>query len=230
MSRNEIAFTLHVGGETTRKTICIDHAIIAGWTGRDPVAREKHIAELEELGVPRPASTPIYYRVASRRLTTDNSIEVSGSDSSGEVEFVLIQSGGERYIGLGSDHTDRKVETYNITASKQMCDKPIAGELWAYEEVRGHWDSLILRSWAWWGGEKTLYQEGPITAMLPPEEIVKGFEGRDSLPDGAAMFCGTLAALGGIRPAPKFEFEIEDSVLGRRIRHAYEIAELPVLG
>ena len=43
---------------------------------------------------------------------------------------MLIQSGGTLYVGVGSDHTDRKVETYNITASKQMCDKPIAPELW----------------------------------------------------------------------------------------------------
>jgi hypothetical protein len=36
--------------------------IIAGWTGRDRVAQEKHIAELEALGVRRPPSTPVYYR------------------------------------------------------------------------------------------------------------------------------------------------------------------------
>jgi hypothetical protein len=48
----------------------IDDAIIAGWTGRDPAAVEKHIRELEALGVKRPASTPIFYRFAAARLTT----------------------------------------------------------------------------------------------------------------------------------------------------------------
>jgi hypothetical protein len=44
------------------------------------------------------------------------------------------------------------------------------------------------------------------------------------------MFCGTLAAKGGVRPAPRFEFELEDPVRNLRIRHGYDIAVLPVMG
>jgi hypothetical protein len=44
------------------------------------------------------------------------------------------------------------------------------------------------------------------------------------------MFGGTFAAKGGIRPAERFEFELEDPVLKRTIRHAYDIATLPVRG
>jgi hypothetical protein len=44
------------------------------------------------------------------------------------------------------------------------------------------------------------------------------------------MFCGTLAAKGGIRPAPRFMIELEDPVLGRKITHTYDIVSLPVLG
>ncbi|CAH1655201.1 conserved hypothetical protein [Hyphomicrobiales bacterium] len=230
MSRTGITFTLHHRGQTSRETIAVEQAVIAGWTGRDPIAREKHIAELEALGVRRPASTPIYYRVAARRLTTADRIEVSGGESSGEVEFALLRRAGRVFVGVGSDHTDRKVETYNITASKQMCDKPIAADLWDYEDVRNHWDSLILRSWAWFDGVRTLYQEGPVTAMLPPEEIVGGFSGGTALPENTVMFCGTLAAHRGIRPSQKFEYEVEDPVLDRRIRHCYEVIELPVVG
>ena len=54
------------------------------------MARDRHIAELDAIGIAPPASTPIYYRVAARRLTTSDSIEVSGTETSGEVEFVLI--------------------------------------------------------------------------------------------------------------------------------------------
>ena len=43
------------------------------------------------------------------------------------------------------------------------------------------------------------------------------------------MFCGTLAAIGGIRPASRFEVELEDPVLGRTLRHAYDIDALPVV-
>src|ERR1700759_1534951 len=143
-----LTFIIQDQGAPTPLTLAIDQAVIAGWTGRDPVARDKHIAELEAIGIARPATTPIYYRVSARRLTTADVIEVCGEDSSGEVEFVLIGWQGRTFVGCGSDHTDRKVESYSVTVSKQMCDKPMAAELWELEDVIGHWDKLILRSWA----------------------------------------------------------------------------------
>jgi hypothetical protein len=226
----DLAFTIDAQDTTIPLTLPIDQAVIAGWTGRDPVARDKHIAELEAIGIARPASTPIYYRVAARRLTTEDSIEVSGTESSGEVEFVLIGWQGRIFVGVGSDHTDRKVETYSVTVSKQMCDKPIAPVLWELEEVADHWDQMILRSFAWIEGARVLYQEGTLDGMLPVEELIhRGFGGR-RFPDGCAMFGGTFAAKGGIRPASRFEFELEDPVLKRIIRHGYDVIALPVLG
>jgi Protein of unknown function (DUF2848) len=226
----DLTFTVDAQGTTTPLTLAIDQAVIAGWTGRDPVARDKHIAELEVLGVARPASTPIYYRISARRLTLEDAIEVCGAESSGEVEFVLIGWQGRIFVGCGSDHTDRKVESYSVTVSKQMCDKPMASVLWELEDVIGHWDRMILRSYAVTGGKRELYQEGTLDAMLPVNELIaRGFaDGR--LPDGCAMFGGTFAAKGGIRPADRFEFELEDPVLKRSIRHAYDVVTLPVRG
>jgi Protein of unknown function (DUF2848) len=211
-------------------TLPIDQAVIAGWTGRDPVARDKHIAELEALGIARPATTPIYYRCSARRLTLEDQIEVCGDDSSGEVEFVLIGWQGRIFVGLGSDHTDRKVESYSITVSKQMCDKPMASVLWELEDVRNHWDRMILRSYAVTGGKRELYQEGTLDAMLPVDELIKRGFGGGKLPDGCAMFGGTFAAKGGIRFADRFEYELEDPVLKRTIRHAYDVITMPVRG
>ncbi|HEY3678381.1 MAG TPA: DUF2848 domain-containing protein [Bradyrhizobium sp.] len=226
----DLTFTVEDHGAPTPLTLAIDQAVIAGWTGRDPVARDKHIAELEAIGIARPASTPIYYRVSACRLTTADSIEVSGGNSSGEVEFVLIGWQGRTFVGLGSDHTDRKVETYSVTVSKQMCDKPMASELWELEDVIDHWDQMILRAFAWIEGERALYQEGTLDAMLPVKQLIEGKFGKSGLPDGCAMFGGTFAAKGGIRPASRFEYELEDPVLKRSIRHAYDVIELPILG
>ena len=226
----DLAFTVDAQGTTTPLTLAIDQAVIAGWTGRDPAARDKHIAELEAIGIARPVTTPIYYRVSARRITTADSIEVSGNDSSGEVEFVLIGWQGRVFVGLGSDHTDRKVETYSVTVSKQMCDKVMAPVLWELEEVAGHWDQMILRSYAWIDGARVLYQEGTLDGMLSVADLIsRGFGGK-GLPDGCAMFGGTFAAKGGIRPASRFEYELEDPVLKRSIRHAYDVIALPVLG
>ena len=230
-SDNTLSFNLTTKSGTTACRMTIRQAIIAGWTARDVAAMEKHIKELEEIGVARPATTPIYYRVGATRITTADSIQAAGGDSSGEIEFVMAKFDGKLWIGAGSDHTDRKVETYNITVSKQMCDKPVAAALWPWEEVADHWDDLILRAHAVIGGKRELYQEGKVAAMRPPLELIEGYN-RDqgSFDDGSIMFGGTLAAKGGIRPAERFEFELVDEKLGRKIAHGYNIEPLPVLG
>ena len=196
--------------------------VIAGWTGRDEAALRKHIRELEALGVKAPKSTPVFYRVAASLFTFSDEIEVLGPDTSGEVEFVLVKTASELRVTVGSDHTDRKVEAIGVALSKQLCAKPVAAQSWRYEEVKPHWERLVLRSWA--DGE--LYQEGPVTAMRSPEDLM----GKYPLQPGFAMFCGTLAAKGGIRPATKFAMELEDPVLGRKLAHEYAIKVLPVEG
>ena len=196
--------------------------VIAGWTGRDQAALHKHIRELEAIGVKPPKTTPIFYRVAASLLTCGDEIQVSGPDTSGEVEFVLIKEAAQLRVTVGSDHTDRKAETIGVSLSKQLCAKPVSAESWRYDEVKPHWERLILRSWS--DGE--LYQEGPVTAMRSPEDLL----GRYPLKPGWAMFCGTLAAAGGIRPAGRFAMELEDPVLGRSLRHEYRIKVLPIEG
>lgn len=209
--------------------VTIEQAVIAGWTGRDAEAVEKHIKELEVLGVKRPATTPIFYRVGAARLTTDASIEVLGEKSSGEVEFVLLQMQGALWVGTGSDHTDREVEAYGVSVSKQMCEKPIAPVFWRFDDVADHWDRLLLRSYATIDGSRLLYQEGPVGAMRHPEDLLARFD-RSGLPESALMFCGTLPVHGGLRPAQRFEFELEDPVNGRKIQHGYDVVSLPILG
>jgi hypothetical protein len=217
--------TFHDGGSARAQEVHLNCAIIAGWTGRDPVALEKHIVELEEIGVKRPPTTPVFYRVSAARLTSDTVMEVTGPSSSGEVEFVLLQWEGRLWIGVGSDHTDRAAETYDITASKQMCDKPIAAAFWAFDAVAPHWDQLSLRAYILDGnGHRVIYQQGTVAGMLAPPDLLKKWG--KPLADGTLMFGGTLAALGGIRPSPRFEYEIEDPVLGHTLSHGYDIVDL----
>ncbi len=222
-------------GETRQGSVAIDARIdtliIAGWTGRDAKAVEEHIAELERLGVRRPKSTPIFYRVAASLLTTADAIEVVGGDSSGEVEPVLVSLADRLWVGVGSDHTDRKLETVGVTISKQLCAKPVAPTLWPLAEVALHWDRLILRSHAVIGGQRRRYQEGPVARLRPPAELMRLCGGdAAALPAGSVMFCGTVAVEGGIVPADRFEIELEDPVLGRRISHTYAVKPLAVEG
>jgi hypothetical protein len=198
------------------------NVVIAGWTGRDEAQLKKHIMELAEIGVKPPRTTPIFYRVANTLISNATSIQVSGTDTSGEVEFVLLSKPDGLWVTVGSDHTDRKAETIGVSLSKQLCEKPIAKDAWKYDDVKPHWDKLVLRSWA----DGKLYQEGPVTAMRSPEDLM----GRHPLKTGWAMFCGTLAAKGGIRPADVFRMELEDPVRKKKLAHEYRIHVLPVEG
>jgi hypothetical protein len=214
-----------VPSERANDTDAVPDLVVAGWTGRDVAALEAHIRELEALGVKRPKRVPIFYRVAASLLTTAGTIEVLGPHSSGEAEYVLYALPDGLWVGLGSDHTDRKAETIGVSLSKQLCAKPVGATLWRYQDVAPHWDRLILRSFAHAAGERRLYQEGPVATMRPPEELIDLYAG--TLPAGTAMFCGTLAVHGGIAPADRFEMELEDPVLGRKLTHAYDIVTLP---
>ena len=200
--------------------------VIAGWTGRNLPALEAHIKELEALGVKRPKSVPIFYRNAASLLTTAAMIEAVGDKSSGEVEFVLFALDDGMWVGVGSDHTDRKAETINVSLSKQMCAKPVGPWLWRYDEVKPHWENLTLRSFVSGGGQRRLYQEGPVSNMRPPEELIKLYTGGDRLAASTAMFCGTFAVHGGFSYGGTFEMELEDPVLGRKLTHRYTTMQL----
>ena len=207
--------------------VAIRNLVVAGWTGRNTAALEAHIKELEAVGVKRPKSVPIFYRNAVSLLTTADSIQAVGDKSSGEVEFVLYALDDGMWVGVGSDHTDRAAETINVTLSKQMCAKPVGATLWRYDEIKPHWDRLTLRSFVPDGGKRRLYQEGPVTNMRSPEELIRLYTGGDKLAPGTAMFCGTFAVHGGISSSGTFDMELEDPVLGRTLKHSYEIVSLP---
>jgi hypothetical protein len=205
----------------------IHDLVIAGWTGRDVAAVEHHIAELAAIGIPRPRATPMFYRVGSNLLTTASQLDVAGPHTSGEVEFVLVAMPEGLLVGVGSDHTDRKVEAYGVTVSKQVCPKPIGGSLWPMSEVREHWDSLILRSWVTCDGVRRLYQEGNVSKMLLPEDLMSRYtELNGELPIGTVMFGGTLPVIGVMGGGEKFEIELHDPIRKRSIGHAYAIRSL----
>ena len=217
-------------GGRQKVSVEIEDLVIAGWTGRDVAALNDHIEELKAIGVQPPSTVPLYYRVAASLLTQAETVQVLGDDTSGEAEPVLVGTPDRLWVTVGADHTDRKLESYGVAPSKQVCAKVIGRTAWRFEEVEPHWDRLVLRSFITEGGKKVLYQEGPLARIRPPRELVAGWrEGDKRLPAGTAMFCGTLPALGAIRSSSRFEMEIEDPVLARKLVHAYDVEALPLI-
>lgn len=210
--------------------IDLTHLVIAGWTGRDPAAIRHHIEELAALGVPAPSTTPLYYRVSAALLTRAARIEAVGDASSGEVEPMVVQAGGKRWLGIGSDHTDRALEAHSVALSKQVCAKPCATELWSWDEVADRLDDIQLESWIEEDGEWVLYQQGTLASISPLADLLAGAALEDLAADGgAAMMCGTFGAKGGVRPAARFRMRMTDPKTGRQISHDYTTETLPVI-
>ena len=63
-----------VVSETGEQSLDVDfrNLVVAGWAGRDIAAIEHHIEELAAIGVPRPSSVPLYYRIAANQLVSQS--------------------------------------------------------------------------------------------------------------------------------------------------------------
>ena len=205
-----------------------DRLVCGGWVGRDQEALRAHIDELVHLGVLAPKRIPIYLNLSSYLLTTDDEITVISDQTSGEIEYVLLCLGEEIWVTVGSDHSDRDIETKSIPAAKQMYAKCLAPECWPYPDVNKHWDRLILRCWVTKGTERSLYQEAPLSEILGPQEMLgKMPQGGLNKKEGMVLFSGTMATKGGLVFGDSYELEMEDPVLGRTIKHHYRIKILP---
>jgi hypothetical protein len=225
-----VVFEGHAKGVVETVVVEIEDLVIAGWTGRDVAALNHHIEELKAIGVAPPSDVPLYYRVTASLLTQADRIQVLGDDTSGEVEPVLVGAANRLWVTIGADHTDRKVESYGVAISKQICPKVIGRAAWRFEEVESHWDRLVLRSYIHEDGRRTLYQEGALAKIRPPRDLIAGWRrGETKLPAGVAMFCGTMPSTGAIRPSPRFEMELDDPVLDRKLQHAYDVQVLPIV-
>ncbi|MGO3870141.1 MAG: DUF2848 domain-containing protein [Alcaligenes sp.] len=205
----------------------LQHCIVAGWAGRDLAAIEHHIEELAELGVPRPSSVPLYYRIAANQMIQDADIQVVGAGSSGETEVFVFNHQGRLLVSLASDHTDRVLEAHSVALSKQICAKPVAREAWLFSDVAEYWDELIIRAYIQEDGKEVLYQDGPLSTLKNPLELIEGYFQSATMSEGFGMTCGTVGAIGGIRPAAQFTMELYDPRRERSIRHTYVAEVLP---
>jgi hypothetical protein len=208
--------------------------VIAGWTGRDAQAIEHDIHELQASGVPAASTVPLYYRASATMLTQSHSIQVLGADSSGEAEPMLFFAEGEWWLTVSSDHTDRRVETYSVAVSKQMCPKPTAISAWRWADVQAYQDEIELSSRILEDGVWIDYQRGSFAAIRPLETLQAGAFAQGTVQDGCFVSCGTLGAIKnaqgeGIRAATEMEIQLYDPRRQRSIIHRYAVEVLPVI-
>jgi hypothetical protein len=184
---------------------------------------QHHIDELAALGVAPPSTVPLFYRVSASLLTQAGTIEVLGTETSGEVEPFLLRARGKLWLGLASDHTDRQLESVSVAASKQICAKPVASHLWDFDALAGRLDDLILRCEIEEAGRWVGYQHGSLAAIRPLGELLAA----RPLEEGEAMLCGTLTAQGGVRPSENYRMRLEDTAGERGLALSYRVKCLP---
>lgn len=212
---------LHPGERAEPLVMSSFRSLVAGYTGRNEEQVRHHIDELAAIGVAPPPEVPMLYPMPEGSVTTAPAVTVSGDNSSGEIEPVLIRLAGRHYLGIGSDHTDRTLETVDIGESKRVCPKPIGVDVVAIENWAAFdWDACHARSWV----DGTLYQDGPLAGLRRPENLLAIVADRlTDLADDEDFVCfaGTLPLLdGAFVPGRAWDLELALPD-GRTLRHTY---------
>ena len=203
-------------------TFSVERMFNAGWAGSDRTAVQHHIDELAALGVQSPKHIPTLLALGNHLLTNSEDIQVHGDQTSGEVEWVLLRHKGEFFVTVGSDHSDRKLESHSVAKSKNMCLNVIAKDVWPYEEVKDHFGQLELSCSVTREGEISPYQKGNCDTLLPPTYWLDDLETRlGGLQDGLVLFSGTIGTVKGLVVGDAYNFKIHDPVVNRTINHRY---------
>lgn len=216
----QLTFTL--GGAPF--SVSLAYAVAAGYTGRDQQAVHHHIAELAELGVAPPPHIPMLYPLMPTLVTNSEAIAVLGGDTTPEVEVAILDSDGNSYLTVASDHTDRRLEATSVPQAKNACPKILGKELWRIEEVSKQWDELELKSTC----EGIVLQEGTLGMLLPYAELMRFFDEHAGRRDNRVLLGGTIATnqVPPKRSGTTIHLSLHDPVLGRTIEHNYTVQVL----
>lgn len=219
----ELNFYLN-GNPQQKLTFEAKMLINGGYTGRNQEEVQKHIDELKSIGVPAPEKTPVFFPKYPDRLTQVSEIPCLDEESHiGEAEYVVLIKDDEIYISTGSDHTDRTLETVSIPKAKQMYPNIISQDIWKFSDLEDYWDELVLRSWVEQEGQKVLYQETALSALLAPRELLSYVKDLISVKDlnGLVLYSGTVAGKFEIDYSPYFEVELEDQRRKMSMKSSY---------
>ncbi len=221
--KNAIDLRIHrKDGKTEQSRFEVKRLFNAGWAGRNRAALQHHIDELAAVGVPAPKHVPTLFALGNFLLTTSDSIQVHGEDTSGEVEYVLLWHKGEILVGVGSDQTDRRLEKHSLPKAKNLCLNVMAADVWPYDEVKEHFDDLQMECTVTREGKESLYQRDAVGSLIGPEYWISDLEKRlGGLEDGLVLFSGTIGTVAGLVSGEAYSFRMEDPVLKRSIEHRY---------
>lgn len=224
-----LSFTLPDG---TRRTVTVKRLLNAGYAGRSQEDVAAHVAELAELGVPAPATTPALYPVSPYLAQQTETVWAQHGKTSGEAEWALVvDDTGDLLLTAACDHTDRELETYGVAWSKNAAPDVLAAGAWRLEDVAGRLDALTLRAWVGGDagdGEEALIQDGTAAELLTPHYWADVLRERGELEPGTVLISGTIPMLPGVDQfAGSWRVQLADPATGDQISLAYRVQPLP---
>ncbi|MBC8441959.1 MAG: DUF2848 family protein [Deltaproteobacteria bacterium] len=222
----KIQLLLQKDHKVTPLSFTVDKMVNAGFTGRNQEEVKHHLEELSAKGIDVPDSTPTLYPVIPSALTTETVIEVYGEETSGEIEYVLfVKDDKEIYVGIGSDHTDRKLEELDIPRAKQITPNLISPMVWELSDLLEHWDDLSMECSVKKGADTIFYQKGGLGLLMSPSELMELISQKIKGPlNNIVIFSGTVKMeTEDFVFADTFSGLLSDPTLNRSIEFSYAV-------
>jgi hypothetical protein len=225
---NILNFTIEGTSGSEQRALEVTRVYNLGFTIRDREKQQAHIDEVEGVHVPWPPRLPIIFPISAWATITSEDVPVQYDRTSGEIEIVTVVDGDELYVGVGSDHTDRKLEATDIPWGKQVAPNIIAPTLWRWKDVEAHWNDILLESSVDSGSGPVLYQQAGVAEFWTPVEMVESVKGRIvEVPGVKVFFSGTVVSVNKkLDFGHVFRMQMIDPVLGRTIDHTYRVTQL----
>ena len=209
-------------------TMQVKNLLNAGYAGREQDEVQAHIAELAELGIPGPATTPALYPVSPYLAQQVAEVSVQHGRTSGEAEWALAITQDGVLLTVACDHTDRELEVHGVAWSKNASPDVLGRKAWRLEDVRDHLDQISLKGWVGQGDTPdTLIQDSSLGALLTPDYWLEVLTERGLNEPGTVLISGTVAMATGVDQfARSWRVEMSDPVTGSTVDAEYVVAQM----
>ena len=212
------------------QAVAVRRLLNAGYAGREQDEVQAHIAELAELGVPGPSTTPALYPVSPYLAQQVDAVQVQHAKTSGEAEWALIVTGTDVLLTVACDHTDRALEVHGVAWSKNASPDVLGRAAWRLDDVRDHLDDITLRAWVRTGPgtDEQLIQDSSLGALLTPDYWLGVLDEMGLREPGTVLISGTVPMVHGVDQfAGSWRVEMKDPTTDRTLAVEYDVVAMP---
>ena len=192
---SQLTFVLPDG---STESVEVTALLNAGYAGRNQAEVAAHIAELAELGVPAPSTTPALYPISPYLAQQTDLVYVQHGRTSGEAEWAIVITDNDVLITVACDHTDRDLEVHSVAWSKNAAPDVLGTKAWRLSDVAERLDDITLEAWVGHGDTVEPIQQGTLGDLLAPKYWLDVLTERGDARPGTVLISGTISMLHGV--------------------------------